>query len=390
MVDKFSDSYEAVFDCGSDFLDELHERQQKTERCAVDPGGIHFLYGSLDGEAMRFQHLENDAVICETADMDEDTKGMWSSPEVQEIGLFIRFQDGNGCAKTFPLSQNCKLSLNNRTGLTFNGELNIPINKIALARLYEDFISREAKKEQIQVISVYGKVQAIMTNVYSPIEHDQFFEKIDKKVHQKFEKTAVLRKGYIGPKWSRGIWYIGKLQSETDSQSPCLVELGLSAMDSQTGHSGAILQPCLFAGKKKQEMLFDDAWYSKHMSLTEEGINDALDSVYLQLNDNAQRLIDTMEIDLENPAQYARNLTAELNKLAKKMSGTKLSAKVIASFVSSIEGLSFIRSKMSVWDVIELLWDIPANNASSQKHKDELMKTVSRVLVMNHAALDAA
>lgn len=58
-----------------------------------------------------------------------------------------------------------------------NGDFAMPISKIALAKVYEDMIRRETKKQTVQIISVYGKVQAVMTSVYSPIGHDSFLKR---------------------------------------------------------------------------------------------------------------------------------------------------------------------------------------------------------------------
>ena len=283
------------------------------------------------------------------------------------------------------MSQMCKLSLGNRAKFTFNGDWKIPISKIALAKLYEEMLHRETKKETVQIISVYGKVQAIMTNVYSPIGHDEFFEKIDANITERFGSTVELRRGYISHKWSRATWYIGEFQSNASSQK---IELGLSAMDSQTGHSGAVLQPVLFSGRKHRAMLFDDAWYSKHMALTEEGISEAIDTTYMTLHDNAQLLLDTIGIRLKHPGQYARRVCTELNKLAKSTGGVQLPAKTINSFTSSVDGLSVIRANITVWDIIEMLWDIPETTGTCENHTDGLMKTVSKVLCLKHAELD--
>lgn len=98
-------------------------------------------------------------------------------------------------------------------------------------------------------------------------------------------------------------------------------------------------------------MLFDDAWYSKHMALTEEGIVQAIDAVHMTLNDNAQKLLDTVTITLQNPGLYAKRICEELNKIAKKMSGARIPDKTVKTFISSVEGLSLIRSNLTVWDV---------------------------------------
>lgn len=91
---------------------------------------------------------------------------------------------------------------------------------------------------------------------------------------------------------------------------------------------------------------------------------------------------------MKSPGIYAKNICEELNKLAKNTSGVLLPTKSITSFVTNIEGLSYIRSNLTVWDIIELLWDIPAATATSENHKDGLMKTVSRVLTLKHEELD--
>lgn len=98
--------------------------------------------------------------------------------------------------------------------------------------------------------------------------------------------------------------------------------------------------------------------------------------------------MDTINITLKYPGDYAQNLCNELNKLGKNTAGVLLPAKTIQSFVATVEGLGYIRSSVTVWDVIEQLWDIPFTTSTSENHKDGLMKTVSRVLALDHDALD--
>ena len=72
------------------------------------------------------------------------------------------------------------------------------------------------------------------------------------------------------------------------------------------------------------------------------------------------------------------------------MSGALIPGKTVKTFISSVEGLSLIRSNLTVWDVIEILWDLPETTSAGEGHKDGLMKTVSRVITLNHSELDAA
>lgn len=98
----------------------------------------------------------------------------------------------------------------------------------------------------------------------------------------------------------------------------------------------------------------------------------------------------TIGITLQNPGAYAKNVCDELNKLAKKMSGMQIPGKTVKTFISSVEGLSMIRSNLTVWDVIEILWDLPESTGTGENYKDSLMKTVSRVINLDHTGLDVA
>ncbi len=383
-AEKYDDSYENVMHSRDEFMRELKERCNGTHRYEMKPEDISFYAVQSDGQNIGLTRLDGETVNGTSVSVNVGEEALWGSPEVNAIGLAAKFMV-NGSEVIAPMSQMCKLSLGNRAKFTFNGDWKAPISKIALAKLYEEMLHRETKKETVQIISVYGKVQAIMTNVYSPIGHDEFFEKIDANITERFGSTVELRRGYISQKWSRATWYIGEFQSDATGQK---IELGLSAMDSQTGHSGAVLQPVLFSGRKHRAMLFDDAWYSKHMALTEEGISEAIDTTYMTLHDNAQLLLDTIGIRLKHPGQYARKVCTELNKLAKSTGGVQLPAKTINSFTSSVDGLSVIRANITVWDIIEMLWDIPETTGTCENHIDGLMKTVSKVLCLKHAELD--
>lgn len=391
-AEKFDETYEVIFDKKADFFSELKERCVNTNLYKVTPESVKIYAGTVEGDSaclsrMNGNQVENKAIRIEAAE-----KALWTSSEVINVGLFMEFpiDEQSSQSITAPISPLCKLSLGNRSKVSFTGDLTIPINKLALACMYEEFLKRETKKENLQIICIYGKVQAVMTNVYSPIGHDEFFEMVDEKLETRFGKDTVeLRRGYVSHKWSRATWYIGEFEPPSGSGHR-KIQLGLSAMDSQSGHSGAVLQPCLFSGRKNRGMLFDDAWYSKHMSLSDEGITNALEAVYLTLNDNAQKLVDTIGQTITHPGTYAQKLCAELNKLAKQTSTVPLPAKTIKNFVSTVTGLTAIRSTISLWDVIEILWDIPETTGSSESHKDGLMKTVSRVLALNHSTLDKA
>lgn len=383
--EKFEDAYECSFDKQDLFMDELKERCRETCRYEAKPEELCFLAGQAVNDTLLLKRLDGEQILTSSYPIDSEHEALWKNAETQNIGLFIEFPDKTGQRTVAPLSQLSKLSLGNRAKLTFNGDLGSPVNKLALASLYEDLIKLEKKKQAVQIITVYGKVQAVMTEVYSPIGHDEFFEKISDDISGRFGTSVAMRRGYISQKWTRATWYIGEFQNGGGAKK---IELGISAIDSQTGHSSAIIQPCLFSGRKMEPMLFDDTWHSKHMALTDEGIVEAINAVYIELNDNAQKLLDTASITLRGPGTYAKNICEELNKLAKNSSGILLPAKTVTSFITTVEGLSYIRSDITVWDVIELLWDIPATTGANENHRDGLMKTVSRVLTLDHDALD--
>lgn len=384
-LDKYEDNYEGFFDFQSDFTKALSERCAETKRYELKPEEMEFWGGKVVGDVLEISRLDNEAIITKQIPIPPEHDKLWRCNETQEIGMFVEFPDNTGNRIVAPLSRMSKLSLGNRAKLTFNGDFAMPISKIALAKVYEDMIRRETKKQTVQIISVYGKVQAVMTAVYSPIGHDEFFEKVNEGLRARFGNVVSMQRGYISQKWSRATWDIGEYQ---DGNTPKKIRLGVSAMDSQTGHSSAILQPVIYSGRKMEGIHFDDTWHSKHMALTDDGINKAIDSVYLELSDNAQKLMDTINITLKFPGDYAQNLCNELNKLGKNTVGVLLPAKTIQSFVATVEGLGYIRSSVTVWDVIEQLWDIPFTTSTSENHKDGLMKTVSRVLALDHDALD--
>ncbi len=384
-LEKFEDNYEGFFDFESDFTAALAERCKETKHYELKPDEMVLYGGQIVGDVLELSRLDNGTVTKKQVPIPPEHDTLWRSNESQEIGMYVEFPDGAGGTLVAPLSRMSKLSLGNRAKLTFNGDFAIPIDKVALAKVYEDMVRRETKKQTVQIISVYGKVQAVMTAVYSPIGHDEFFQKVNDGLRARFGNVVLMKRGYISQKWSRATWDVGEYQSGNGSKK---IRLGITAMDSQTGHSSAVLQPVIYSGRKMEGIQFDDTWHSKHMALTDDGINKAIDTVYLELNDNAQKLMDTINITLQNPGHYAKNLCEQLNRLGKNTSGVLLPAKTIQSFVSTVEGLGYIRSNISVWDVIELLWDIPGTTCTSENHRDGLMKTVSRVLALDHSALD--
>ena len=385
--EKFEDNYEAYYNKQDDFMNELYERTNQTVRYTVKPENLCFSAGEISGDELILKTLYDDTVSDERIIIKPENENILKNEETRKIGLFIKFSDENGLNVISPLSCMSKLSIGNRANMRFNGDYEIPINKIALAKVYEDLIRKEVKKDTLQIITVYGKTQAVMTGVYSPIKHCDFFQKIIDSLVSKYGSTVEMRYGYVSHKWSRAIWYVGEFQTDSTAQK---IQLGISAIDSQTGHSSATIQPCVFFGRNKTPMLFDDdQWKSKHMALTDSEIGTAVDDLYPALQDNAQKLLDSAGIVLKHPESYARNVCKELNLKAKKMPGAALPAKTIERFVKSVSGLGYIRSSITVWDIIEMLWDLPQSTSTGENHKEELIKTVSRVISLDHMKLDS-
>ena len=191
MAEKFDDIYEGFFDKHDDFMRELKERCAETKRYEAKPDEITFFAGRLDGGDMLMERISGNNIESFSHPIPANEAALWTSSETQAIGLFMRFPDNTGGEIIAPLSQMCKLSLGNRAKLTFSGDWSMPINKIALARVYEDMLQRETSKESVQIITVYGKAQAIMTKVYSPIGHDEFFEKIDQRIGERFGNVVA-------------------------------------------------------------------------------------------------------------------------------------------------------------------------------------------------------
>ena len=142
----------------------------------VKPENISFFAGEASNDTVQLKRLVNDSVNDLSLAIDTNRQSVWQGKETKDVGIFMKFTDESGVNVTAPISPLCKLSLGNRSKLSFVGDLSISVNKLALACLYEEFLKRETKKSELQVVCVYGKVQAVMTNVYSPIAHDKFFE----------------------------------------------------------------------------------------------------------------------------------------------------------------------------------------------------------------------
>ena len=155
-LDKHEDNYEGFFDKHDAFMDELKERCAQTKRYEVKPDEVTFFSGHIEGNDMILERIVDNQVERTSYPITPENEKVWKSQDVQSIGLFIRYPDENGIQMIVPLSQMSKLSLGNRSKLTFSGDWSLPINKIALARMYEDLMQKEIKKEAVQVITVSG------------------------------------------------------------------------------------------------------------------------------------------------------------------------------------------------------------------------------------------
>lgn len=381
---KFQDNYEKGFSRNDkeEFFAEVSDREANTKRFCAKSQDIQFFEGVLaDGCFILKRLLKDGSVTSFEVEVAEEDREVWVDTIRFGSKLFVRFKDEFETIHTLPLSSIAKLSLNNRSTVSFSGELSMPeITKIALARMYEDLLHVKCVGK-LTVISIYGKVQAIMSARYAPLEHDVLFQMASDKIHEKFGDGSVFSNALVNHCFSRCVWEVEKDFNER-------VTAGLAFIDSPTGYSGVIINPVIAIDGKG--ITFDNAWYSKHVKISPEDIDMGIDAVYADIDNNSKLLVQTAFIPVNYPVEYAKHAIEELNRLAGKMKTAKIVSDVEKQIMDSVNMLAFAAEdeKIKVWDLIEVFWSIPSAVAKSANHQELLEKTMSRILLLKHDELD--
>ena len=94
--EKHEDNYEGFFDKHDAFMDELKERCAETKRYELKPDEVSFFSGHIEGNDMILERIVDNKVESFPYPISPENEKVWKSPDIQSIGLFVRFPDGSG------------------------------------------------------------------------------------------------------------------------------------------------------------------------------------------------------------------------------------------------------------------------------------------------------
>lgn len=388
MTMKYQDSYETIHGAQkeNDFLAEINDRETNTQRIRFETNTIAFSELFLKDGKICYNHPHDDPedleiMVLLDAD-DEEYNGIPREVWIDTIKFGTSMMISGREVDTkkvynFPLSSIAKVSLHNRTGVSFTGDYRRKFSKLALAKLYEDFIGLEDSKAATAIVA-YGKVQALMSSRYAPISQEDVFTWVKDKMQTDFQDVHFSR-GYISHEKSVARW-----QYSTQNNIP----VGIELQDSSTGYSGVIMTP--YVRTNGHDMLFaDTAWYSKHVSITEEDLAQGIEAIYLEAENVAKKLLGTRYVIINHPVEFASNVFEALNRLASRMRSAKMLKETKEGVLSEVSRLERSKTRVTFWDIISVFWEIPFRVESDQ-HQRNLQKTVGRILSLKYDKYDVA
>lgn len=389
---KYQDNYEKNFFSKKAFAEEIEDRENHSERIRVKNDNIKFYELSINNGRIYASRICKDESE-EDVDKTIIQKQFLMAPFGELNGIpgeiwidTIKF--GSGMAVSvenietgqqnlwYPISGISKLSLHNRSGVSFTGEIRQEFSKLALAKLYEDFIRMKGGCASTAII-VYGKMQALMSSRYSPISQNDVFSWVENKIAADFQHTTFAE-GYVSHKKSNASWLYKAEEDDTN--------IGITVADSSTGYSGVVIVP--FVKSEDVGVHFaDSAWYSRHMSITPEDIEEGINAIYLESENIAKKLLETKYIHVENPEFFADNVFEALNRMAGRMHSAKLVDEFKQFVDRELQSCIDVPFTITVWDIVKIFWKIP-NAAQSDSYKMNLQKTVSRILSLDYSKYD--
>lgn len=378
---RFQDNYEVSFsdEKREAFFEEVKDREANTQRIKIESNKTRFYEISVEDNGSIKCRRINDNGEIETNHLTPfgETKDIWVDTIKFGSGMCIEVIDSNtGKVRFFPVSSIAKLSLHNRTGISFVGDYRQNISKLALARLYEDFTKIRCSKTATAIV-IYGKLQAMMSARYAPISQEEVFRWTEDKLLEQFDALKFMG-GSVTHERNKGAWTC-KIEDG--------IEMGIAISDSSSGYSGVIMAPVIKSDNRN--IRFDNSWYSRHEKIEEGDIKTGLEAIYLDFENISQKIVQSRFIILNNPQAYAMNVFDALNKLASKMSSAKLPEILKKTIDNRVQTLCMVKNRVRVWDIINIFWDIP-QEGSSPDHIEKLQKTVSRILSLEHKKYDIA
>lgn len=383
MRERFKDDFIVTVNSQEMFDSEVLQHESSIERRMVKPGelaifGIIEMTEGIDGRySAQLARLEQTSVDMVSIAVNDEALPIWKDTFECGSKMAIVLNWDTFVPTAIPVSDNVKLSVSNRSTLGFNGKISEQkCSNIALAKTFEDMI-RQRSRNSLQLICIEGKVQSILTGRYKATNQVEVFNTCMSEFSKESGEIEFTG-GSISHVMSSGVW---TMQRNTEIQP------SVEVRDSSTGDGGIGIAPRLTA--KGRNVLFDDAWTSRHCSITLSEIRNGSKAALSKAMDNVSLLMATQSIPISHPVAYMKNVISELNKLAKKMGSILISKKGTEYLIDQLNTMLMFNSSPVVWDFIDILWAYPEDDQISDEHRSSLEKTVSRILTIDHTKMDA-
>lgn len=413
MVKNYDDNYACLFQDGTKLCEEIALRDDNTVRQKFSVKDISFWAGRTNDDGTvtvyRQEGLKLLTKNIKKQHADEATlhTGNVFLNEFNGSGLFLGYQ-GKTRMEFIPISAACKLSIANRGKISFSGELNdgnfsihsedvkkmifdsdtdkvpAPIDiRLGLAKHIEDSI--KGCSRSVQVIIVYGKIIGIMSNRFCPIPQKELTDMVSRVLKTRYPNSYISG-GSITNKTTEVYFDLAHVVKENNSDFDILMTL----QNSDNGHSAIrLIHECRPVGKNRVYPFYDDDWSSDHIGVTMQDVENGADTMFLKLRNNVALLAEAEARILKHPYIYADKVIDQLNNMARRKGGSKITANMKKDVLNTIDTFTSqgIQTQFTVMEVADaIISSIPTDYAKTSK--DALMKNVMRIIHIKHDEYD--
>lgn len=390
MAKYYEDNYAEFINSASekDFSDAIKHHEEETVRYYVPPAEFQFAaITSVDSENDKVSLIRlngKEGGVVEALDYAVESKNIpaWEDTFNNGTKLAVIRRSATE-AHCLPVSDNVKLSVGNRSTLSYKGSLAFTTRQVAsplaMAAVMENMITYR-NKQKLQLAVIAGKVQAILTARYVPSDQRTIFKESMKEL----SKLPRYRfgGGYISHTNTLGFYDVASNGGD--------VVASVRVSDSSTGDGSISVAPRLKMKSDNgvmREVVFDNTWTQRHARFEVADFKTGLQGTVQACEDNAQKLASTMMIVINNPKTFVENSIKELNKLSKKYNTHIIGKQEKEDIKNAVDALLQFQN-LSVWDYIDILWDIVPAGGSNQEAKESRERSVSKILLLDYDKLD--
>lgn len=383
-----NDFYQKLFKNGEEdlFTDEIETHEQNLRRLEESPKDLNF-YGIDDVDP-----TTKEATLCRLVDnelewitipIEDSMSAAWADTFSVGTCLAVKHVGIGGVESYYPVSDNIKLSITNRAGLSYKGYIRdnthlYGVKPVALASTIESLV-RAYNKNKLKLVIDGGKCQAILTARYVPSDQRKIFAEAKKFLSD--ETPCDFAGGYVSHTYSECYYKVASEGRE--------IEATVRVRDSSTGDGSIAVTPRIttYENGKTISVAGDDEWLQRHSKFDSKDYKEGILSCITKVKEWSAKLAESMMYPIKDANKFFDKAIAELNKLARKMSSSPIGKDAKEKLKQEVDTLVQFQT-LTLWDFIEILWQLPAK-AQSEASRESLEKTVSRILVLDIDSLNA-